>query len=144
MLRCCYFFFQPQRKSIKTASDRFWKKKKPSCISRRKLRGLFTSPCRDLIMSIWYSFVCVGASKLLFFYGNGDFQWKIPGVEANVVRIQIDILFPLFSSLLLFSCREQQNPLSKSGKRYSSQGDDTKRARSKFFFFLLLLTRWKS
>lgn len=37
--------------------------------------------------------------------GNGDFHEKIPGVEVNVVRIQIDIPFPLS----LMYCRMESN-----------------------------------
>lgn len=67
-------------------------------------------------MSIWYTRSCGW---------NGDFHRKIPGVEVNVVRIQIDILFPLFSSPL---CAAEPSPLfSRTGSERHPRWYETRK-----------------
>lgn len=78
-------------------------KKATSCISPRQTRTFF---CFSFSLRRPHHRQCPFDVQSCGW--NGDFHRKIPGVEVNVVRIQIDILFPLFSSPL---CAAEPNPL---------------------------------
>lgn len=123
-------FFQPQLH--KKLGSMMKTKKATSCISPRQTRTLFLllvllASTSSPSMSIWYTRSCGW---------NGDFHRKIPGVEVNVVRIQIDILFPLFFFSFM-CCGTESAFLVKRGVR--DIRDDTKRARSELLLLLVLL-----
>lgn len=131
--------FQPQwNKALKNCSDRWWKKYADLYLSL-VVADERTEDCL-LLLAVTSSSCpfdihgCVGESN----DGNGDFQRKIPGVEVNVVRIQIDILFPLlfFSPLCAFGTKSA----SECGKRYSSEEMLPTAQDLKFSFLLLFRT----